>query len=267
LGVQADAAALLAQVQQETAGQRDPLDRLAQLRAAVAPLAAEHVAGHALAVRADQRRGAAGRVAQAQRDVFTAVDQSVEGDHPRGRGEAVGEAQRYRHLRPDGCGRQSHGAAPSSGTAGSRIRRINSTAAPGRLETSTSAPYTTAVATPCVAVRPAAPNAHAATPSRGPKPATLAGSPIASSASRVSGTSRDSGAVAPAVRAATRNVARCPSMTTAEASTTPGQLPRPSRPWRMSAAAVRAARAHRDGPRRSSRPSSTTTSPPRTVNP
>ena len=56
LGVQADAAPLLPQVQQEAAGVGDPLDGLAQLRPAVAALAAEHVAGEALAVRPDQRR-------------------------------------------------------------------------------------------------------------------------------------------------------------------------------------------------------------------
>ena len=39
LGVEADAPALLAQVEQEPAGRGDPLDRLAQLRAAVAALA------------------------------------------------------------------------------------------------------------------------------------------------------------------------------------------------------------------------------------
>src|SRR5207248_8032545 len=94
--------------------------------------------------------------------------------------------------------------AADSGTAGcALIRRISSTAAPGRLDTSTSAPYTTAVETPCAAVRPAAPNAHAATPSRGPKPPMLAGSPIARSARNVSGASRESGADAPAVCAAT----------------------------------------------------------------
>ena len=58
LGVEADAAALLSQVQQEPAGVGDALDGLAQLRAAVAPLAAEDVAGEALAVRPDQRRPA-----------------------------------------------------------------------------------------------------------------------------------------------------------------------------------------------------------------
>ena len=51
-----------------------------------------------------------------------------------------------------------------------------------------------AVATPWSAVSPAAPNAQAATPSRGPNPPTFSGDRIASSASSVSGTSTDSAA-------------------------------------------------------------------------
>ena len=110
LGVEADAPALLAQVEQEAAGVGDPLGRLAQLRAAVAPLGAEHVAGEALAVRPHQRRGAAGGgalerpppVAEAEQQVLLAVGQSGEGEDV-GRGRvAVGEPQRHGHLRPDG---------------------------------------------------------------------------------------------------------------------------------------------------------------------
>src|SRR4051794_20890440 len=44
------------------------------------------------------------------------------------------------------------------------------TTAPGRLPANTITPYTTAVATPCAAPRPAAANAQAVTPSRGPHP-------------------------------------------------------------------------------------------------
>ena len=55
LVVEADAASLLAQVQQVAAGVGDPLHRLAQLRPAVAALAAEDVTGQALAVQPDQR--------------------------------------------------------------------------------------------------------------------------------------------------------------------------------------------------------------------
>jgi hypothetical protein len=67
-------------------------------------------------------------------------------------------------------------------------------------------PYATEVVTPRWAPRPAAPNTHAATPSRGPQPPTL-GSIIAANAINTIGTIRDGGAVIPAVRAAIRNVA------------------------------------------------------------
>src|SRR6185503_13581632 len=82
----------------------------------------------------------------------------------------------------------------------------NRTTAPGRVDTNTITPYTTAVATPSEAPSPAAANAHAVTPSRGPQPPTL-GSAAASITSSASGSSWDSGAVVPAVRAAIRNVA------------------------------------------------------------
>ena len=42
--------------------------------------------------------GVAGAVTQADRDVLAAVDQAVEGDHPRGHGRAVGQAQRQPHV-------------------------------------------------------------------------------------------------------------------------------------------------------------------------
>src|SRR4051794_24815242 len=96
-------------------------------------------------------------------------------------------------------------------------------AAPGRLATNTITPYTTAVATPSDAPRPAAANAHAVTPSRGPHPPTL-GSAAASSTSRASGSIRDGGAVAPAVRAAIRNVTAWPPTTSADASAMAGHV-------------------------------------------
>jgi hypothetical protein len=67
-------------------------------------------------------------------------------------------------------------------------------------------PKTTAVATPCRAPRPAATNAHAVTPSRGPQLPAL-GSIIAAMTSSAIGSIRDSGALTPAVRAAIRKVA------------------------------------------------------------
>ena len=65
LRVEPDAAALLPQVEQVAAGVGDALDGLAQLRPAVAALAPEHVSGEALAVRADQRHGAASAAGRA----------------------------------------------------------------------------------------------------------------------------------------------------------------------------------------------------------
>ena len=67
LAVQADASPFLPQVQQISAGFRNPLDGFAELRAAVAPLAAEDVAGEALAVRPDQGRH--GHAKRSARDV------------------------------------------------------------------------------------------------------------------------------------------------------------------------------------------------------
>lgn len=59
LGVQADAAAFLAKVEEEAAGGRDLFHGFAELGAAVAALAAEDIAGEALAVQPDQGRVAA----------------------------------------------------------------------------------------------------------------------------------------------------------------------------------------------------------------
>ena len=47
--------------------------------------------------------------------------------------------------------------------------------------------YTVVVATPWAAPRPAAPNAHAAMPSRGPQPPMLVGTAVASNTSMASG--------------------------------------------------------------------------------
>src|ERR1700722_12626177 len=55
LFIQSDAAPLLTQVQHVPAVLRDPLDRFAQLRPAVASLAAEHVTGEAFTVQSHQR--------------------------------------------------------------------------------------------------------------------------------------------------------------------------------------------------------------------
>ncbi|CAH0327660.1 hypothetical protein SRABI128_06328 [Microbacterium sp. Bi128] len=61
LRIQADAAAFLAEVQQEAPLGGNPLHGLPQLRATIAPLAPEYVAGEALAVQPHQRSGTASR--------------------------------------------------------------------------------------------------------------------------------------------------------------------------------------------------------------
>ena len=76
---------------------------------------------------------------------------------------------------------------------------------------------------PSSAPSPAAPNAQAAAPSRGPQPPAL-GSTMASITSSASGSICDIGAVTPAVRAAIRKVAAWPQTTSADASAMP---PRP----------------------------------------
>ena len=121
------------------------------------------------------------------------------------------------------------------------------TAAPGRLATSTITPYTTAVATPSDAPSPAAANAQAVTPSRGPQPPML-GSAAACITSSASGSSSDGGAVTPALRAAIRNVAVWPATTSADASAMAGHARRASSASRRSRATARRSRAHRDGP-------------------
>ena len=103
------------------------------------------------------------------------------------------------------------------------------------------------MAIPCDAPSPAAANAHAVMPSRGPQPPTL-GSAAASSTSSASGSIWDAGAVTPAVRAATRNVAAWPATTSADASAMAGHARRASSPSRTSRAAAPRSRAHQDLP-------------------
>ena len=111
----------------------DVLNRLAHLGAAVAPLAAEDVAGEALAVQAHQRLAEGGAVGgavqraitQGERHMFTPIDEPGETDHPRFRGEAVGEAQRHHDGGPDLGGRWSsgHGIAPEVSWCANRSER------------------------------------------------------------------------------------------------------------------------------------------------
>ena len=106
LGVEADAAALLTQVEQVAAGSRDAPDRLVELRPAVTTSTAEDVSGEALAVDADQgrrpqvggRQVAAGAAAETQSEVLATVDEPVEGQDSRSGREAVGQAQRRLQL-------------------------------------------------------------------------------------------------------------------------------------------------------------------------
>src|SRR5688572_24769614 len=131
-----------------------------------------------------------------------------------------------------------------------RVRDIQAatrTTAPGRLATNTITPYATAVATPSGAPSPAAANAQAATPSRGPQPPTL-GSAAACITSSASGSVWDGGAVTPALRAAIRNVAAWPATTSADASAMAGHARRASSATRRSRAAALRMRAHRDRP-------------------
>ena len=91
------------------------------------------------------------------------------------------------------------------------------------------------MATPWSAPRPAAPNAHAATPSRGPQPPMFVGTAIASSTSIANGSSahrRNRRTDGPGGDHERRRVART---TTTDASTTPTQARRASSPARRSA--------------------------------
>src|SRR4029078_11930710 len=91
LGVDPDPAALLAKINQVAALLRDALHRLAELGPAVAPGAAEHVAGQALAVqphrgwvRAVLQPAGGGSRPETEREVLPAVEQAVEGERPCG---------------------------------------------------------------------------------------------------------------------------------------------------------------------------------------
>jgi hypothetical protein len=83
--VQPDAPPFLAQVQHVPAACGDPLDCFAQLRPAVAALAAEHVTGEAFTVQAHQRQAGRGGPAEFECHVVLRVRQVGEGDD-RGRG-------------------------------------------------------------------------------------------------------------------------------------------------------------------------------------
>jgi hypothetical protein len=78
--VQPDAAPLLTQVQYVAAVLGDPLDRFAQLRPAVASLAAEHVTGEAFTVQAHQRQPGRGGPAEFESHVLLRVGQAGEAD-------------------------------------------------------------------------------------------------------------------------------------------------------------------------------------------
>ena len=78
--IQSDAAPLLTQVQHVPAVFGDPLDRFAQLRPAVASLAAEHVTGEAFTVQAHQRLLGRGGTAELEGHVLLRVGQAGEGD-------------------------------------------------------------------------------------------------------------------------------------------------------------------------------------------
>ena len=102
LGVEPDAAPLLPQVQQVAAGLGDALDGLAQLRPAVAALAAEHVAGEAFAVRPDSGADpgslavtAAARSPRPKARCSRPSTSPSKREHAGGRGVPVGEPQRH----------------------------------------------------------------------------------------------------------------------------------------------------------------------------
>jgi hypothetical protein len=108
LAVQADATALLPQVEQVATDLADPRDRLLQLRTAVAAFAAEGVPGEALAVQPHQRDvscmpGAVSHsVAEGEGHVLAAVAEPVEAEQPRRGERAVGQTDGEPHLSADG---------------------------------------------------------------------------------------------------------------------------------------------------------------------
>jgi hypothetical protein len=78
--VQSDAAPFLAQIQHVPAVLCDPLDRFAQLRPAVASLAAEHITREAFTVQAHQRQPGRGGLAEFEGHVLLPVGQAGEAD-------------------------------------------------------------------------------------------------------------------------------------------------------------------------------------------
>jgi hypothetical protein len=84
---------------------------------------------------------------------------------------------------------------------------VRSTAAPGRLETSTSSPYAAEIATPSTAVSPTARQSAAAVASRTPQPATVAGISMLTSTGATRGASVPSGVSTCTARAAAQYMA------------------------------------------------------------
>ena len=96
-------APFLAQVEQDAAaGFADDLQRFLELRPAIAFQRAEHVAGQAFAVQADQRRLAAER-ADHQRDMLLPVVRSAEGDDLRRAAGRRAAASRAATISTSGC--------------------------------------------------------------------------------------------------------------------------------------------------------------------
>ena len=116
LVVQSDAAPLLTQVQHVPAVLGDPLDRFAQLRPAVASLAAEHITGEAFTVQAHQRQPGRGGPAEFEGHVLLRVGQAGEADDRGSGGVAVRETQRDTNTPADRCrlGRPGHGTSRSA---------------------------------------------------------------------------------------------------------------------------------------------------------
>ncbi len=78
--IQSDAAPFLPQIQHIPAVLGDPLHRFAQLRPAVASLAAEHITGEAFTVQAHQRQPGRGGPAEFEGHVLLRVGQAGEAD-------------------------------------------------------------------------------------------------------------------------------------------------------------------------------------------
>jgi hypothetical protein len=89
----------------------DPLDRLAQLRPAVASLAAEHITGEAFTVQAHQRQSGRGGPAEFHGDVLLAVGQAGKTDDRCADGVAVSQTQRDAYTPADRRPRSSHGTS------------------------------------------------------------------------------------------------------------------------------------------------------------